>query len=121
MFFLFEFLTPLLRWFGVVFDSPALRAPPQEGDAYRTLACRTMPDAALRLHRVDVVPPFQGWALLPLPLRARIALRVPLLRGSGGLKSSHHKSPRQVPNTDEIHAMGQIGNIDPLVLSGDGA
>lgn len=114
MFFLFEFLTPLLRWFGVVFDSPALRAPPQEGDA-----CRTMPDAALRLHRVDVVPPFQGWALLPLPLRARIALRVPLLRGSGGLKSSHHKFPRQVPNADEIHALRQTRNINLLGFGGD--
>ena len=119
MFFLFEFLTPLLRWFGVVFDSPALRASPQEGDAYRTLACRTMPDAALRLHRVDVVPPFQGWALLPLPLRARIALRVPLLRGSGGLKSSHHKLPRRVTHRDEIHASGQVGDINLLGLGGD--
>ena len=33
--------------------------------------------------------------------------------------SSHHKFPRHVSNADEIHALGQIGNINLLGFSGD--
>ena len=48
-------------------DSP-LPPPLSEGEAYRGLAYRTLPEAALCLHRVVFVLPLQGFA--PTSLRA---------------------------------------------------
>ena len=33
----------------------------------------------------------------------------------------HHELPCQIANADEIHALGQVGNINLLALCGDDA